>query len=56
MKQSVLILILVGIVTYSLMYGQDILLNQFKDYWKSNRTDVIRDVAHSFTGRTLDKQ
>ena len=32
------------------------LLNQFKDYWKSNRTDVIRDVAHSFTGRTLDKQ
>lgn len=30
------------------------LLNQFKDYWNSNRTDVIRDVAHLFTGQTLN--
>ncbi len=29
------------------------LLDQFRTYWKSNKTGVIRDLAHLFTGKNL---
>ena len=30
------------------------LLNEFKDYWQANHTDIVRDVAHLFTGKEVD--
>ncbi len=29
------------------------LLDQFRDYWQNNHPDVVRDVAHLFTGKNI---
>ena len=36
-------------------YSSDIttLMNDFRNYWKSNHTNIERNVAHLFTGKTL---